>query len=40
MGQGMFVTSAAITLSNDGVQGKSALYPIGFEGVIDPYFVV
>jgi len=38
--QGMLVTSASITLSNDNIQGKSALYSGAFEGVVDPYFSI
>jgi len=38
--QGMLVTSASITLADDNVQGRSVLYPDGFNGVIDPNFAL
>ncbi|WP_442967591.1 SMP-30/gluconolactonase/LRE family protein [Rhizobium sp. BR 362] len=38
--QGMLVTSASISLPHNHVQGKSVLDASGFEGVIDPYFVI
>ncbi|UWU24270.1 SMP-30/gluconolactonase/LRE family protein (plasmid) [Rhizobium sp. CB3060] len=38
--QGMLVTSASINLSADDIQGNSALYSNGFEGVLDPHFAI
>jgi len=38
--QGMLVTSASITLSDDNVQGKSALYSGEFEGVVGSAFLI
>lgn len=39
-GQDMLITSAAVNLSADGMQGASLIVPCGFDGVVDPYYAL